>query len=145
MEKFNYEPNGYNKKEVNNFVSEVIKNTEKVIDNCEEQKKEIANLKEKLKYYEKIEIELKSSLTKAEINAENIKKMAQKEAEIIIEEAKENASRIINESLLSAQKTENRKELIEKNMQLFKKKLKILLEQQKIVVDELDELELSDI
>ena len=48
MDKFNYEANGYNKAEVNKFVTDVIKETEGIIRKCKEQKKEIEVLKDKL-------------------------------------------------------------------------------------------------
>ena len=41
LEKFNYEENGYNKKEVNQFVGEVIRETEEIITRVKKQKKEI--------------------------------------------------------------------------------------------------------
>ena len=45
MEKFSYETNGYNRNQVNQFVEEVITQTEGIITRCKEQKKEIESLK----------------------------------------------------------------------------------------------------
>ena len=70
--------------------------------------------------------------------------MAEKEAEIIIREAKENASVIINDSLVSAQKIDIRKDLVCENMQRFREKLRVLIEQEKMIADELDHLDISD-
>ena len=36
MEKFSYETNGYNRREVNNFVNEVITQTEGIVKKCKE-------------------------------------------------------------------------------------------------------------
>ena len=144
MEKFTYESNGYNRNEVNKFIEEVIKSTEGIVEKCRKQQQEIEKLTEQLTYYKNMEDNLKTMIQKSELISNDMKKMAQKEADVIIMEAKENASKIINASLLSAQKTENKKELIENNMQILKQKLKILIEQQKIIVEELDKLEIQE-
>ena len=68
MDKFNYEANGYNRAEVNKFVTDVIKETEGIIKKCKDQKKEIENLKDKLSHYEDLENTLKQSLINAEKN-----------------------------------------------------------------------------
>lgn len=39
MEKFNYEPNGYNRKEVNQFISDVIDQTSGIVKKYTEQKR----------------------------------------------------------------------------------------------------------
>ena len=130
MDKFNYEENGYNKKEVNKFVEDVIKETEGIINRCKEQKKEIANLKEKLEHYYALEETLKQSLINAEKTADNVKRLAREEADIIVSDAKHNASRIVGESLLKAKKIENEADTLEKNVKIFKRKLKIIVEQQ---------------
>ena len=62
---------------------------------------------------------------------------------MVISDAKSNASRIVNESLLKAERIENRAELLEKNMKIFKRKLKIIMEQQMAVVEEIEVLELD--
>ena len=45
MDKFSYETNGYNRNEVNQFVSDVIKETEAVIVRVKQQNREIEQLK----------------------------------------------------------------------------------------------------
>ena len=62
MEKFSYEANGYNRNEVNNFVGDVITQTEGIIQKCKEQREEIRKLKEELKQYREIENSLKDSV-----------------------------------------------------------------------------------
>ena len=69
--------------------------------------------------------------------------MARDQAKMAISDAKSNASRIVNESLLKAERIENRAELLEKNMKIFKRKLKIIMEQQMAVVEEIEVLELD--
>lgn len=144
MEKFNYEPNGYNRKEVNQFISDVIDETEGIIKKCQQQRQEIEKLNKELVHYRNMENGLKDAIVRAEVTADGIKKMAREEANIIISDAKNNASRIVNEALLKAEKTENKRDLLEKNMRIFKRKLRIIIEQQQAVVEEIDDLHLSD-
>ena len=145
MDKFNYEANGYNRSEVNKFVNDVIKETEGIIRKCKDQKKEIEDLKEKLSHYEDLENTLKQSLINAEKTADNVKKLAREEADIIVSDAKHNASRIVGESLLKARKIENEADTLEKNIKIFKRKLKIIVEQQMAVVEEIETLDLEEI
>ena len=63
---------------------------------------------------------------------------------MIITDAKHNASRIVNEALLKAEKIENNTELLERNMRIFKRKLKSIVEQQLAVVEEIEVLELEE-
>ena len=144
MDKFNYEANGYNRAEVNKFVTDVIKETEGIIKKCKDQKKEIADLKEKLSHYEDLENTLKQSLINAEKTADNVKRLAREEADIIISDAKHNASRIVGESLLKARKIEQEADTLEKNVKIFKRKLKIIVEQQMAVVEEIETLDLEE-
>ena len=145
MDKFNYEANGYNRAEVNKFVTDVIKETEGIIKKCKDQKKEIADLKEKLSHYEDLENTLKQSLINAEKTADNVKRLAREEADIIVSDAKHNASRIVGESLLKARKIEDEADRLEKNVKIFKRKLKIIVEQQMAVVEEIETLDLEEI
>ena len=144
MEKFNYEINGYNREEVNSFVDEVTNNTREIVEKCVFYQEEIEKLKKELEQYRKRTIEIDLLFEKAEFASKNIKNMAEKEAEIIIREAKENASVIINDSLVSAQKIDIRKDLVCENMQRFREKLRVLIEQEKMIADELDHLDISD-
>ena len=144
MDKFNYEANGYNKVEVNKFVNDVIKETEGIIKKCQEQRKEIRVLQDKLSHYENMEDTLKHSLINAEKTADNVKRLAREEADIIVSDAKHNASRIVGESLLKARKIETDADTLEKNVKIFKRKLKIIVEQQMAVVEEIETLDLED-
>lgn len=143
MEKFSYEENGYNKKEVNQFIGEVIRETEAIVTRVKKQNKEIEDLKKELEKYKAMEESLKNSLLKAEETSDNIKKMARDEREIIINDAKSNASRIVNEALIRAEKIENNSDMLERNMRIFKRKLKSIVEQQLAVVEEIEILELE--
>lgn len=143
MEKFSYEINGYNRDEVNKFINDVIVQTENIVSRCRKQRDEIESLKKELEHYRNLEKSLNMAILKAEETGDNIKRMARNEAEMIIGDAKGNASRIVNESLLRAEKIENRADILERNLKIFKRKLRIIVEQQMAVVDEIEVLELD--
>ena len=143
MEKFSYETNGYNRDEVNKFINDVIVQTENIVSRCKKQRDEIESLKKELEHYKNLEKSLNMAILKAEETCDNIKRMARNEAEMIIGDAKGNASRIVNEALLRAEKIENRADILERNLKIFKRKLRIIVEQQMAVVDEIEVLELD--
>ncbi len=137
MEKFSYETNGYNRAEVNEFVTDVINKTEGIVEKIKSQEIEIKYLKNELQHYRNIEDTLKSAIIKAEEIGENITKLAREESDIIISDAKNNASRILNESLLKVEKLENHTEILEKKIKIYKNKLKLLMEQQITMIDDI--------
>lgn len=143
MEKFSYEANGYSRSEVNQFISDVITETEDIVLRCQSQRDEIIGLKKELEHYRNIEDTLRVAIMRAEKASDDIKRMARDESELIINQAKENASKIVNEALIRANRIEKSAQLLEKNMEVFKKKLKLIIEQQLTVVDEIEVLELE--
>ena len=143
MEKFSYEANGYNRREVNQFISDVIDQTEGIITKCRAQSAEIERMRAELEHYKALEDTLKVAIIKAEETGDNIKRVAREEGEMIVTDAKHNASRIVNEALLKAEKVEERAAVIENNMRIFKRKLKLIMEQQMAVVEEIEVLELD--
>jgi len=137
MDKFSLETNGYNRSEVNQFVQSVIVETEKILNRVNEQQLEIKKLRSELSHYK----DLINTINKTQEENEDIKRISREESELIISKAKSNASRIVNEALLQTEKLENDKYILEKNITILKGKLKIILEQQKVVLDALDELD----
>ena len=118
MDKFSYEANGYNRSEVNQFIGDVIVQTESIIQRVKNQNTEIEKLRAELEHYKSIEDTLKKAIIKAEETGDNIRRMARDESESIVTDAKHNASRIVNEALLKAERIENNAELLEKNMKI---------------------------
>jgi len=144
VEKFSREQDGYNKEEVNKFIDDVIVQTEAVINRVKTQQDEIKSLKKELEHYKKIEETLKSALLNAEKASNDIKKNAIEESKIIVMDAKRNASHIVNEALLKAEKIEIKADTLERNIITFKRKLKLIVEQQLAVVEDIEELDLKD-
>ena len=133
MEKFSYEANGYNRSEVNNFVNDVIKETEGIIVRVKKQNAELEALRNEIKKYRDDNTLNNSIIKQKEV-----------EAQMIIDNAKANASRIVNEALLRAQEKEQEKQILEMNIRMLKKKLKAIMQEQQAIVDEIEILEMEE-
>lgn len=152
MEKFSRTMRGYDPEEVNNFLDKVIGQVETMVNEINEKDKKIKELqsmevenkalKEKLSQYERMEGTLNKAIIMAEKTSEQIKINAHNESETLIDDAKKNANRIINEALLRAEKTENEASLLKRNVTIFKKRIREIVEAQLEMVDELDKVEL---
>ena len=60
----------------------------------------------------------------------------------IIEEAKKNANRIVNEALLRAEKTEYEANMLRRNINIFKRRLRSIIEAQLEMVNDIDHIEM---
>ena len=143
MDKFKVEDKGYSVSEVNKFVDDVIAQTEGMLDKMKKLHDDNEKLKSDIVNYKKSEGELKRALYKAEEASTEIRKGAYEERNSIIDDARKNASRIVNDALLRAEKIEIRSDTLERNMRIFKRKLKLVVEQQLAVIDEIEELKLK--
>lgn len=144
MKKFSKEFNGYNKEEVNDFLNEVIVQTERLLKRLENQQKEINSLKKDIVRYQNMEKSLNLTLANAQEVGEHIRKMANEESNMIIEEAKRNASKIVNDALIRSEKIELKTQHAERNLRVFKNKLRSIVEQQLEVVEEIETLEIEE-
>ena len=144
MDKFHYEANGYNRSEVNAFIERVIRENEGIINKCQEQKDEIKDLKDKLESYKILEDSINKSIVNAEKTSDNIKRLAREEANVIVSDAKNNASRIVNDAIIRSERIEQQADVLERNIKIFKRKLKIIVEQQLAVVEEIEVLDLDE-
>ena len=103
----------------------------------------VSNMKpiqDRLAHYERLEGTLNRAIMMAQKTSDQIKSSAHRESEILLEDAKRNASRIVNESLLKAEKTEMEAEALKRNIIIFKRKLKGILESQLEMVDEIEKV-----
>ena len=144
MKKFGKEFNGYKKDEVNAFLNDVIVETEKMLKKVKIQQQEINELRKQLIHYKEIEKSLTLALNSAEQTGEQIRKLAREESQAIIEEAKRNASRIVNDALLKNERLELKTEQAERNLRVFKNKLRSMVAQQLEVVEEIETLEIEE-
>ena len=131
MKKFSNEANGYNREEVNKFVREVIQETEEMVGKYKQQEQRINALQEEVSHYKELQASIKEVMEK------------ERERQIIMD-AKADASEIINDALRRAEEVDAQRKLLERNIEIFKKKLKLILEQQRAIVEKIDELEIED-
>ena len=144
MEKLSTSKGRYNKEEVNKFVNDVVTEVESMLNKMKQKDKEISELTKSLEKYENLELVLNKTILMAEDSSNQMKKLAKEEADNLINDAKKNASRIVNEALMQAEKTELESIRLKRNIITFKKKLKVLLEQQIDLADEIDKIDLDD-
>jgi len=141
MKTFTITANGYNKKEVNDFISEVIIEYEKLFNKLKAKDLEIDVLREKIDSYKNIENGLNKAVLVAEDSANEIRKVAKDEARIIVEAAKKNASRIVNDSLIKAAQTDQEVEATKQKLRIYKSRIKQTIEEQLVMVDDIDKIE----
>lgn len=144
MKKFSREFNGYNKAEVNDFLNNVIRQTEVILKKIENQKQEIDELKKQIIHYQDIERSLNLALNNAQSVGDNIRRIASEESKLIIEDAKRNASRIVNDALIRNERIELKTQQAERNLRVFKNRLRSIVEQQLEVVEEIETLEVEE-
>ena len=151
LEKFSRTLHGYNPEEVNSFLDEVINQVEKLIESNRQKNEEILLLKSQIKNaktsdelikkaqkFDELEATLNKAIVMAGNTGEHIRRVAKQERDLMLEEAKKNASVIINDALVRSEKTEYQASLLRKNIIMFKRKLKINLEEQLKLVDDIE-------
>ena len=89
-----------------------------------------------------MEATLNRAILMAQKTSDQMRVAAHQESEVILDDAKKNANRIINEALLQAEKTEQEANMLRRNINIFKRRIKAIIEEQLQVVDELDKTEL---
>ena len=146
MKRFSVVNNGYDIDEVNRFIDIVIGRLEKLNAENASYLAKIDNLNAKLQ--EKSDndnidtLKLEKAILAVQETNDKMKEVAREEAKIIVEEAKNNANSIVHEALVNAEKTEHERALLEKNMKIYKERIKSLVETQLRIVDDLDKVEL---
>lgn len=152
MEKFNRTLRGYDPEEVNKFLDQVIKQVEDMVNDLNVKNERIRTLehfeqenkalKEKLAQYQRTEETLNRAIMMAQKTSDQMRLAANQECEAIINDAKRNASRIVNEALVRAEKTEREANTLRRNINIFKRRLKDIIETQLAMVDEIDTMDI---
>lgn len=142
MKKFKRSLRGYNRKEVNAFVNEVIDQVEKMVAQIKEKDMKIQALNATLTKYKNMEETLNKSILMAQETSEQMKKMARIESETILSDAKKNANKIVNDALTRASKVESESAILKKNIQIFKTRIKNIVEQQLQIIDDIDNIDM---
>ena len=143
MKRFSIVEKGYDIDEVNRFIDIVISRLEKLNAENASYLAKIDSLNKKLNERNNIDTtKMERALLAIQDTSDRIKELAKKEANITLEEAKNNANSIIHEALLKAEKTENERMILEKNIKVYKEKIKNILLSQLKLAEDLDNTEL---
>jgi len=158
MDKFNRVLRGYDPEEVNKFLDQVIAQVERMINETkikdqkillQEQKikeleakvEEFNHVQDKLAQYQRTEETLNRAIMMAQKTSDQIKLTAHRESEIILDDAKKNANRIVNESLMKAEKAEMEANMLKRNINIFKRKLRSIIEAQLEMVEDIEKVD----
>ncbi len=139
MKKFSTSFNGYSKVEVNNFVNQVVKEYESMLNKLKEKDKRLLELEEEVSKYQNLEGTLNKAIRYAEDASNNIKNAARNESNYILEDARKNASRIVNDALLKAEKVEYEAQNLKRKVITYKRRFKEALENQIRDIDDMEE------
>ncbi len=145
MKRFSIVNNGYDINEVNRFIDIVIQRLEKLNTENSSYLAKIDELELKLKDNKEDDTrKLDKAILAVQDASDKMREVAKEEARIIVEEARNNANAILHEALIDAQKTEQERMILEKNIKVYKNKIKTLLEGQMSLVSELDKIDLEE-
>ena len=150
--------NKYSPEEIDEFLNGVITQVEKMIEESKikndiiiSKEKRIQELEaalaislrenEKVKEYESMKETINNAVNMAQKTSEDIRNNVKKECDFMLEDARRNASRIVNEALLKAEKAEADAENLKRNVKIFKRKIRDIIEAQLEMVDDMEKVE----
>ena len=147
MKRFSIVEKGYDVDEVNRFIDIVIERLEKLNTENTTYAAKIerlnARIQEKENTIDGQDVKkLEKAILAVQETSDRMKEVVKEEARIIVEEAKNNANSIVHEALIKAEKTEQERILLEKNMRIYKEKIKSMIEAQLRIASDLDKVEL---
>lgn len=145
MKRFKIVSTGYDIDEVNQFIDVVINRLEKLNEENNQYLKKIEELKKSTSTNssEKIDNDkLAKALLAAEDTSIRMKELARREAEVVLEDAKRNANAIIHESLIEAQKNEQEAAILKKNIEVYKIRIRTLLQNQLEMIEDINKVDL---
>ena len=155
MERFSRTLRGYDPDEVNKFLDQVIGHVEKMIKSMKDKDKAIEFLKDRnvkleaalkkaindnkeIDQFQKMESSINSTMAMAQKTSDQMKVNAHRESQIILDNARKNANRIVNEALMKAEKSELEAERLQRDLAIFKRKMRDLLETQLELVQDMN-------
>lgn len=145
MKRFSIVENGYDIDEVNRFIDIVITRLEKLNAENATYIAKIEKLNSKLEEKNNQGIDgkrLEKAILAVQETSDRMKEVSREEARIIVEEAKNNANSIVHEALIKAEKTEQERILLEKNIRVYKERINSLLEAGLEIVKDFDKIEM---
>lgn len=142
MKRFSIVNNGYDINEVNRFIDVVIKRLEQLDDETKKYKNEVDRLNEIIKNNNESD-KVTKALFAIEETSNRIKNIAKEEADMIVEEARRNANAIVHEALVNASEKDMKAMMLEKNITIYKARIKSLLEAQLKLTEEMEKIEFN--
>ncbi|RNF40667.1 DivIVA domain-containing protein [Planococcus salinus] len=121
---------GYQEDEVNEFLQQIIKDYEILLQEKKELEERVKQTDERVGHFTTIESTLQKSIVVAQEAAEEVRRNSQKEAKLITREAEKNADRIVNESLMKARRIAMEIEELKKQSKVFRNRFRMLVEAQ---------------
>ena len=121
---------GYDEDEVNEFLEQLVKDYENILDENRQLKEKLKQSQEQISHFNAIEETLQKSILIAQEAAEDVRRNSMKESKLIVKEAEKNADRIINEALSRARKISVEVEDLKKQSKVFRNRFKMLIEAQ---------------
>lgn len=119
--------NGYSVEEVDDFLDELTIDYEKIYKQVGEATKKASDMEEELKKYKNIENTLQNTLVMAQTTADEIKELAKQQADQIVKEAQGTAKQEVIEIEQSIVTKRKELEDLEKQIDVYKAKMKSLL------------------
>ena len=141
MKRFSVVSNGYDINEVNNFVDVVIKRLEQLDNESKKYQNEVVRLNALLEQKKEEDDKVTKALIAIEDTSNKIKSLAREEADMIVEEARRNANAIVHEALVNASQKDREAMLLEKNITIYKERVKSLLEAQLKLTEDMEKIE----
>jgi len=132
---------GYNEEEVDDFLDKVIRDYEKLFRDNIELKETTERLNSKLEHYQHLENTLHNTLVIAQETAEEVKLSAKKETELMIKEAEIRAQKLVEEAITKVRKLTAEYEELQKQIQIYRTRMRTLLQAQLQMLDQAEEEE----
>ncbi|WP_172187225.1 DivIVA domain-containing protein [Lentilactobacillus kribbianus] len=142
---FSQKMRGYSVDEVNDFLDQIIKDYQIVLQENKDLNSKLNESEDKLKYFNDLKDSLNQSIIVAQEAADKVKSNSKKEAEItnkeaqkqasdIVNAANEKANRIVQETSKKAKKLAVETDDLKKNTRVFRQRLQVMLESQLEVI-----------
>lgn len=125
--KFKKEFRGYDPVEVDQFMQEVAKSYERMLQESLELKENIDRLSVKLEHYQQMEATLHSTLMIAQETAEEVKLNAKRECELMMREVEMRGQKMLDEVSAKVRRMNSEYEELRKQAQVFRIRQKTLL------------------
>lgn len=121
---------GYDEDEVNEFLEQIMKDFENLLEENKTLKSSLKQSTEQVSHFNSIEQTLQKSILIAQEAAEDVRRNSMKESKLIVKEAEKNADRIVNEALSRARRISVEIEDLKKQSKVFRTRFKMLIEAQ---------------